>query len=574
MHNQASRGFLNHFFRSHPGRTALMVVLLVGAGLAEGVGIAALLPVLELGTAEPGRDPSDLAVAVGGFLEGLGINPTLGVLLGLIVVALALKGLLRWMAMREVGFVVARVGMDLRLRLIRALMKVDWTYFSASPTGYFANSISREAFQAASAYREGCQALAGAVSVLVYGTVVVLASWQVALAAVLVGAVVLGALRRFVGASRSAGRDQTQLLRSLVARLTEALPSLKPIKAMARERFVLPLLEAETRDFNKAQRRQVLAAEALFSFQEPILVAALALGLFGVMTYTSTPFSTVLVMTFLFYRLVNAMNQIQQRYSSMAVGESAFWSMMELIDQSERAEEHRPGTVPAPSLERSVAVRGVSFSFGDRTVLSDVSLEIPAGSFVALVGPSGAGKTTLADLIIGLHRPTKGRIEVDGVDLEEVDIKAWRSRIGYVPQELLLFHDSILNNVTLGNADLPREAVEKALRAAGAWEFVQDRPGGMDWVVGERGSMLSGGQRQRIAIARAIVDEPRLLVLDEATTALDPETEAAICATLGELKGRVTVLAISHQSAMRDVADVVYQVGEGTVRAVSLPAVT
>ncbi|NNM03501.1 MAG: ABC transporter ATP-binding protein, partial [Gemmatimonadetes bacterium] len=482
--NQETKGFFLYFFRAYPGRTALMVGLLAGAGLAEGIGIAALLPVLEFGTVVPGEQPSEMARAVGNFLQGIGLEPSLVVLLGIIVAALWLKGVFRWLAMRNVGFVVARVGMDLRLRLIRALMRAEWGYFASSPAGHFANAVSREAFQAAAAYREACQALAGAATVVVYATVVVLTSWQIALAAFFVGLLLLIVLRGFVGASRRAGREQTSVMRTLVARLTEALPNLKPLKAMARERSVLPLLEAEVRGFNSAQQRQVQAGETLHSFQEPLLVAAVAVGLFIVMTFTSTPFSTVLVMTFLFYRLVNHMSQIQQRYASVVTGESAFWSLMNLIEKSEAAEEQRLGTSPRPALESSLEMRGLSFSHGETEVFRDVNLEIPAGSFVALEGVSGAGKTTLVDLIIGLYRPQAGKILVDGIDLEEVDVSQWRSAIGYVPQDLLLFHDSILKNVRLGNETIPREAVEQALRSAGAWEFVQTLPGGMDWTVG------------------------------------------------------------------------------------------
>jgi len=544
-----------------------MVSLLLGSGLAEGIGIAALLPVLELGTVEPGREPSGIAQAVEGLLHRVGLEPRLGVLLLIIVVAMWAKGMFRWLAMRNVGFVVARVGMDLRLRLIKAAMRAEWSYFAASPTGHFSNAISREAFQAAGAYREACQALAGGATVMVYASVVVLASWKIAVAAFLVGTLILTMLRGLVGASRRAGQEQTSVMRSLVARLTEALPNLKPLKAMARERFVLPMLEAEARGFNAAQERQVLAVESLNSFQEPMLTGAVALGLFTVMSYTAIPFSTILVMTFLFYRLVTHMSQIQQRYASMVVGESAFWSLMELIDQSEKAEETREGTLPAPPLKEALELEGLSFSHGETEVFRDVDLRIPAGRFVALEGLSGVGKTTLVDLIIGLYRPQAGRILVDGIDLKTVDAIQWRSSIGYVPQDLLLFHDTILRNIRLGNETITRSAVERALRWAGAWDFVESLPGGMDWVVGERGSMLSGGQRQRIAIARALAEEPRLLVLDEATAALDPETEAAICRTLAGLKGRVTILAISHHPAMREVADLILRVENKDVRA-------
>ena len=167
------------------------------------------------------------------------------------------------------------------------------------------------------------------------------------------------------------------------------------------------------------------------------------------------------------------------------------------------------------------------------------------------------------DLIIGLHRPQRGEVWIDDLPLGDVDIRAWREMIGYVPQETFLFHDSIMSNVTLGDDEIPPARVESALRRAGAWEFVAALPEGMDTVVGERGARLSGGQRQRIAIARALIRDPALLILDEATTALDPETEAGIAATMRRLAGKVTVLSISHQPAMKNAADIVYRIEGG-----------
>jgi ATP-binding cassette, subfamily C, bacterial len=182
---------------------------------------------------------------------------------------------------------------------------------------------------------------------------------------------------------------------------------------------------------------------------------------------------------------------------------------------------------------------------------------------VAIAGPSGSGKTTLIDLVIGLLNPDAGTIRIDGVALNTLDRAAWRAGIGYVPQEMFLFHDTIYSNITLGDGGLTRADARAALRAAGAWAFVSALPDGMDTVVGERGSRLSGGQRQRIALARALVRTPRLLILDEVTTALDPRTEAEICATLAGLKGAVTILAVSHQPAIVAVADLVYHLSDG-----------
>jgi ATP-binding cassette subfamily C protein len=156
-------------------------------------------------------------------------------------------------------------------------------------------------------------------------------------------------------------------------------------------------------------------------------------------------------------------------------------------------------------------------------------------------------------------------VRIDGKPLDELDMRAWRRRIGYVPQEMFLLHDTVAMNVTLGDQSVPREEIERALREAHAWDFVERMSQGMDTVVGERGSALSGGQRQRIAIARALLHRPLLLILDEATAALDPVSEKLVWAAVEELRGRTTVLAVSHQPALLGVADLAFRVIDGRV---------
>ncbi|GAB3396349.1 hypothetical protein GCM10027514_44920 [Azotobacter armeniacus] len=220
----------------------------------------------------------------------------------------------------------------------------------------------------------------------------------------------------------------------------------------------------------------------------------------------------------------------------------------------------------------------MSFGYGERPILDAVDLTIPVGTFTSLVGPSGAGKTTLLDLLCVLLTPQSGRIRVDGVPLEALDRRRWRRLIGYVPQETLLLHDSILANVTLGDPALTAADAERALRQAGAWEFVERTSHGLQTIVGERGGKLSGGQRQRqrqrIVIARALVHRPRLLILDEATSALDPEAEEAICRTMKQLTPEITVIAVSHRPALINVADQVWRLQEGRLVRIKGPRET
>jgi len=174
-------------------------------------------------------------------------------------------------------------------------------------------------------------------------------------------------------------------------------------------------------------------------------------------------------------------------------------------------------------------------------------------------------------LITGLLTPHEGTVWIDDLPLTQIDLRGWRKMIGYVPQETLLLHDTVLVNVTLGAPELTEQDVERALRDAGAWDFVAEMPERIHSVVGERGLRLSGGQRQRITIARALVHKPQLLILDEATSALDPISEADICRSLRELKGKLTILAITHQKALFDAADTVFRLDDGKVQFVGNP---
>lgn len=213
----------------------------------------------------------------------------------------------------------------------------------------------------------------------------------------------------------------------------------------------------------------------------------------------------------------------------------------------------------------------VDFSFAGQQVLRAVDLDLPIGQISVLTGPSGAGKTTISDLILALHEPDSGHVLIDGVPLRQLNRAAWRSMIGYVPQELILFHDSVFANVALGDPAITEEDVRAALEAAGAWDFVASLPDGLMSIAGEKGAKLSGGERQRISLARALATKPRLLILDEVTSALDPDTERDLCQRLKALASEKVILAITHRLGFLDIADRVYRLEDGAVTEVVTP---
>jgi ATP-binding cassette subfamily C protein len=315
----------------------------------------------------------------------------------------------------------------------------------------------------------------------------------------------------------------------------------------------------------------------LEAVQTPLLALVIATGIYFATVHWGMPFATVMVLVILLGRVIHQMSKIQKQYQKMVITESAFWSIKQAIAEAEAANEPAPGSLDL-RLESSIRFEEVTFAYGEKVVLHDVSLAIPARSLTTIIGPSGAGKTTLVDLVIGLYQPDSGRILVDGVPLNEADPKKWRKKIGYVPQEQILLNDSVLENVTLSDPHLTLEDAEYALRAAGAWEFVSALPKGIYTNTGERGSKLSGGQRQRIMIARALAHRPSLLIMDEPTSALDPKSEQQIEETLKTLRKSYTLLAVSHQRSLIDAADQVFRLEHGKLEriknnSVSTPAV-
>ncbi len=552
------------FVRAYPRQSVLVLTALVVAGTLEGISMTALLPVLTVALEREPADPSGVGGIASKLLRGIGLEPTITTLLALLVVGITATSVVALLARREIGYTVAQVATDLRLQLLRSLIAARWEYYLRQPVGKLSNAMAGEAGAAAQAYLSATTMIASAIQTAAYSAVAFAVSWKATAAYVVVALVIAVALHSMVRLARRAGKRSTKMMTQLMTGLFETLQSVKPLKAMGREHLADAVLAAQTLELNAATRRLVVAREGRKAIQQPVVAIMMAAGTWVGLELWKLPMATVLVLMILLSRVLFNFGKVQGDYQELVTYESFYWSLRRTLDEAAREVEQMTGRIP-PMLEREIALEHVEFAYAGTPVLHDCSLRIPFGSFASIVGPSGAGKTTLIDLIVGLVRPQQGRILLDGVDLEEVDLHAWRRMIGYVPQENLLLHDTIARNVTLGDPELGPADIEYALRAAGAWPFVEGLPDGIRTVAGERGARFSGGQRQRIMIARALAHRPRLLILDEATASLDPATEAAVCESLAGLRGQVTILAISHQRALVEAADRVYRLEKGRV---------
>ena len=558
---------LLYFTRLYPWQSLVVLVCLLLSGALEGLGWSVVLPMADVIAEGSIEQTEGFSRRAAEWLRYAGVPSEPGPLALAVLVAFWLKAAVLVMAKRRVGYMVARVATDLRLRLLRALLGARWGYFTRQPAGATLNAIASESNRGADAYYSLSYIVAFGVQATVSILLAFAISWQMTLVLIVGGGLSLAMLHVFVRISQRAGVKQTRFFRSLLQQLSDVLQAVKLLKATGREPLVGPLLEADTRRLYKAQRTHVLSREVLRSLQEPVLVSFAVLLLFACLRVLGLGTQEALVLILLFARTLSALQKGQRKYQNLVTDESALWALVERIEEAEAEAEH-PGGGLEPQLERGVALRNVCLEYDERAVLSDLSVEIPAGEITAIIGPSGAGKTTIVDLVAGLVKPDSGGVTIDETPLDEVDLAGWRRKIGYVPQEMLMLHTSVRRNVTLGDPELSDAEVERALRDAEAWDYVCALPGGLDASVGERGALLSGGQRQRIAIARALVGRPRLLILDEATAALDPETEAAIWSTVARLRGKTTVVAISHQPALVGVADRVYRIEGGSARLV------
>ena len=548
----------------YPGRSALALAALVLAGLFDGLGLSLLLSMLNLatGTSDDPSLPEQLALD---FTAALGLSPTTGVLLGLGVGMIFIKAAIMLLANRQVGYTVAHVATDLRLRLIQAVMNSHWGYYLNQPVGRLSNAVATEAHRASEGFYHGAVMATQIINAVIYAALAVLISWQAALAALILGSALLGLLHLLVTSAGRAGQRQTGLLKSLLSVMTDQLGAIKPLKAMGREQHVDALMAGQTRQLKQALKNQVFARAALIALQEPMLAILVAVGFFGMLVVMGLPMATVVILIFLIARAVNHLAKAQRAYQHLAISESAYWSLRSTIEEADDHREPEVGTA-SPQLKQAIRFEQVSFAYGAEQLIEGLDLTLPAGQLTVIIGPSGAGKTTLIDLVVGLLQPDQGTITIDSQALSEINRRQWRNLIGYVPQDALLINDSVLHNLTLGQDALTEADALHALSQADALDFVTALPNGLHTELGERGGRLSGGQRQRLAIARALIHQPQLLILDEATSNLDSQSEQAVVETVASLKGQLTLLAVTHDEALLSVADQVIRLESGRIQ--------
>ena len=537
---------------------------LVLAGFIEGLGITTLLPILKVIDQNSAAPEGKLERTVFGVLDLVHLPHTLGALVLVFSLCMLVRAVISQRTARYVGYMTAVIASDLRNEVLDRVLDARWSYFTVNPVGRFAAAVTVDANWASYVYRAALNVLAALIRALIYCGIGLLIDWRSAIIAITLG-LGLGLVNRFfVRFARRAGRNQQVAMRGLLSDFSDVLTGFKPLKAMSRHETLIKGLTKETKVIRRTMYDLVLYQQMANALPDLLINLVMVIAAYVCYRFLGLDLGAMLVSGIIVMRLMNNVSAVQRAIQDTAASESFYWSLQSTINEAREAAETFAGRT-MPALKDACRFDRVTFSYGVKPVLKDVSLEIPAGRITTLIGESGSGKTTIADLLLGLFLVDSGQITLDGVPLGEIDIGQWRKMVGYVPQEVLLFNGTVFDNLALGDPSITDEDVKSALEDAGALGFVNALPDGIRAPVGERGAMLSGGQRQRIALARALVHRPALLILDEATSALDPETEAEICQTVRRQAGKLTVLAITHQPSWVTIADRVYRVVEGTV---------
>ena len=467
-------------------------------------------------------------------------------LCGILMLFIALNSLCQFASMYCLQWVGQRVVMDLREAIFAHLQRLPLAFYNAQKAG---DTMSRTVADTQLLQTTVSNVITDAIRqpvmiALGLATVLVL-NWRLALFSVVLVPTVVVPIVAIGRKLRRISRDGQKRLAELTSVMKEALDGVSVVKAFGQEERMEAAFDSQCRGFF----RQMIRAVKAKALNEPISHTIGGLGGMGVLVYamaTGMPIERCFIFAAAIWWLYEPIKKVGRIFMEIQQSSGAADRVFEILDAPVTVSDAPGAAEPAGPLEK-IEFRGVRFRYGDKTVFDGLDLEIRAGESLAVVGPSGGGKTTLVNLLLRFFDPEGGSVSRNGVDLRALRLDGIRARMGLVLQDTFLFNDTIAANIAFGKPDATRAEIEEAARLAHADEFIRAKPDGYDTVVGERGTALSGGQKQRIAIARALIRKPELLVLDEATSALDTDSERAVQAAIDELMARLTVVVIAHR---------------------------
>jgi len=563
--------FLTRMLNEQKMKLVTVTVLMAAVALMEGVAVMLLVPLMNVVMGEGGALTGVLG-NLGKFIENafahFNVELTLTWVLSMLVAAFIIQGALRLLMMHLQGKMLTRYEYSLIHRLFDGYFASSWDFFVRSRAGQLVNVISVETHRAFVAFQSTCSILVTSLIALFYIILSLLLSWQITLAGVVLCATASLVLKKFMERAHSYGLEMSDVNNQLQAQAYDKIAAAKMLKSSATEKTAVNNLDAIADRKADLGYKSMINSALIPSVYLPLIISSLALIVFFALGPLQVNFAVILLFTYIFFRLTPYFSTIQLDYQQVLLNIPAVAEIDKTIELARSMAETK-GDRLIQGVKKTIVFRDVNFAYGrGKPVLKKINLEINKGETIAVVGESGVGKTTLVDLLLGLFTPTGGSILVDGSPLNDYNPQSWRKLIGYISQDVFLFHDTVIANLKWMVPDATKEQVEAAAKAAYAHEFITQMPQGYDSVIGDRGVKLSGGQRQRLALARMILQDPEIIILDEPTSALDAESEAKVQeAITGFIRGK-TVIVISHRTSLLTDVRRVYQIQDGAITVV------
>jgi ATP-binding cassette, subfamily C, bacterial len=546
------------------------VVIMTFTSLTEGLGVALLFPILQVAgfnLANQGH-VGHYTGEVRALLVYSGLRPSLWLafLLMIFMLLMALRSLFNRVQSVLTFRTVLTFELALSRRLYQAIINADWLFLVRRRSSDFTHALTAELTRVATCTYLLIGTVSSAILSLVYIAIALKLSAGMTSLVLATGAALLLVSRRWMRSVHQSGTAVSESMSEVYSAATEHLQNLKAMKfydAQTSDLAMFSSLQSSALQQSFENTRGQAAAAFWFEAGSLLLLGAIIFASLQILNIAPASILLLLaVFTRLFPRLEAGQSQLQAFLSEVP----AFENLMRIHGECVANAEIPATSGSGPALAHEIRLERVSFRYEiDRPlVLDDLSLTIAAGKVTAIVGSSGAGKSTVADLVDGLLSPLTGRVMVDGVELTPQAARSWRRHVGYVAQDTVLFHDTVRANLRWANPDATEQEMQESLGLAAA-DFVFALPEGLDTTVGDRGMLLSHGQRQRIALARALLRKPGLLILDEATSSLDFDNENRILEAIEKLHSRTTVLLIAHRVSAIQRAAMIYVIENGRV---------
>src|SRR3989344_205095 len=517
------------------------------SGLLEGVGINAVIPLLSFVMSGEATGDDFVSQMLEKIFLFLNIDFTVQYLLALIVILFVVRA----GVLLIVEYMKVRIAADYqektRNKLLSSILRSDWPHLLKQKLGHLESVIMVDVpFGSAMLHQisAGFMVVAG---LSIYIAVAVNISPTVTLFTLILGSVVFLVFKRLAYKSRVFAGKQTLTNRETLHFVGESISGVKTIKALDAVTEVLTrgkILFALLKEYSlKIAFLQHISLQTIQSIGVLYIAVIFALSF----KYGLVPIAALAPVAYLIYRMFTYIQQIQGSFHTINEAVPHLKSILEYDRTATEKKERDQGTHTF-SLKEELVFKHVAFPYPERKEgMRDITFKVKRGSMVGLIGPSGAGKTTLVDMLLRLFSPTQGEILLDDVDINDISMRSWRKSVGYVSQDIFLLNDTITNNIRFFDPTITDDDVREAARMANILDFIESLPHGFNAHIGERGVRLSAGQRQRVVIARVLARKPEILILDEATSALDAESEAKIQKAIKELKGRITVIAVAHR---------------------------